>query len=296
MSRRGAMGLMALLLCVLQVSGALAASFDDAGVLRLVNRDETITKNYKPEDLVLPAVETNKKGQKEKIYMRPVAARALEEMFAAAKNEAGYNLLAVSGYRSFGEQQLMFKNKVAAVGSKEKAWRKVAPAGASEHQLGLAMDIVSDQFRNLNSGFGETDEGKWLYANCHRFGFIVRYRKEWEDITGYAAEPWHFRYLGVSHACAVQWLNVPYETYAHQAMELPEFVLEKGNAYLLYALMDSALNGDGCLFDDMCNSNYQTEAEQDAAIREMTSYCLPDGVTLEMALNNEVLPNVVPAR
>ncbi len=295
MNKRMILGLMALVL-FLSPMLASAASFDDDGLLRLVNRDETITKQYKPEDMVLPQVDTNKKSQKEKIYLRPAAARALEEMFAAAKAEAGYTLLAVSGYRSFGEQQLMFNNKVEAVGSKEKAWRKVAPAGASEHQLGLAMDIVSDQFRNLNSGFGETDEGKWLYANCHRFGFIVRYLKDWEDITGYAAEPWHFRYLGVSHACAVQWLNIPYETYAHQAMELPEYVLEKGNAYLLYGLMDNALNGDGCLFDDVCNAACQNEEEQEAVLREMTSYFLPKGVTLEMALNNEVDAYAVSAR
>ena len=76
----------AVLLLLTLCACAQAASFDDDGLLRLVNRDETITKNYKPDDLVLPAVETNKKSQKEKIYMRPAAARALEEMFAAAKN------------------------------------------------------------------------------------------------------------------------------------------------------------------------------------------------------------------
>lgn len=271
------------------LSSAWAASFDDAGMLRLVNREEKITKKYVPEDLVKPNVPTNKKSQQEEIYMRAEAAEALEKMFAAAKEEEGYTLLAVSGYRAFGLQQVMFNNKVAAVGSKEKAWRKVAPAGASEHQLGLAMDIVCDSFRLLNSGFGETEEGKWLYANCHRFGFIVRYLKEWDDITGYAAEPWHFRYLGVAHASAVQWLNIPYEHYAHQAMLLPEFVLEKGNAYLLYGIMDNALNGDGCLFEDICDAACETEEQQKAAIEEMTAYFLPEGITLEEALSGKVL-------
>jgi len=282
----------ALLLCmalVLALSApANAASFDDDGLLRLVNREEKITKKYEPADLVKPDVPTNKKSQQESIYMREEAARALEEMFQAAKDEQGYTLLAVSGYRAFGLQQVMFNNKVEAVGSKEKAWRKVAPAGASEHQLGLAMDIVCDSFRLLNSGFGETAEGQWLYANCHRFGYIVRYLKEWDDITGYAAEPWHFRYLGVNHAAAVHWLNVPYENYAHQAMLLPEYVLVKGNAYLLYGIMDNALNGDGCLFEEICDADGTTEDAQNATIEEMTAYFLPEGISLQDALAGKV--------
>lgn len=275
-------------LMVFACQGAFAAPFDDDGLLRLVNRDEKITKKYVPEDLVKPDVPTNKKSQQESIFMRAEAARALEEMFAAAKAEKGYNLLAVSGYRAFGLQQLMFNNKVKAVGSKEKAWRKVAPAGASEHQLGLAQDVICDTYRYLNNGFADTDEGKWLYANCHRFGFIVRYLKEWESITGYAAEPWHFRYLGVNHAAAVHWLNIPYETYAHQAMELPEFVQVKGNAYLLYGVMDNVLNGDGCLFEEICNAACDTEAQQMAVIEEMTAYFLPEGISLSQALSGEV--------
>lgn len=276
-----------IMLLLLPCVSAQAGMFDDDGILRLVNRDEKITKNYVPEQ-VKPNVPTNKKDQQESIYMRPEAAAALEEMFAAAKEEMGYNLLAVSGYRSYGLQQALFNNKVKAVGSKERAWRKVAPAGASEHQLGLAMDIVCDNFRLLNSGFADTAEGQWLYQNCQRFGFIVRYRREWEDVTGYAYEPWHFRYLGVAHACAVQWLNVPYEDYAHAAMALPEYVLEQGNAYLLYGLMDNILNGDGCLFEEMCDSACETEAQRQSSIAEMTERLLPEGVTLEDALSGRV--------
>ena len=270
-------------------AAALASPFDDDGLLRLVNRDEKITKNYVPADLTLPDVPVNKKDQRESIYLRAEAARALESMFRAAKEEQGYTLLAVSGYRSYGLQQVMFKNKVEAVGGdKEKAWRKVAPAGASEHQLGLAMDVVCETYRYLNSGFLDTPEGRWLYENCHRFGFIVRYRREWEDITGYAAEPWHFRYLGVGHASAVQWLNVPYETYAHAAMALPEYILTDANAYLLYGLMNDLINGDGEYVSELMDSAASTPEQQRGVIEEMTSYFLPEGVTLEMALANEV--------
>lgn len=264
----------------------IAASFDDDGVLRLVNRDEKITKNYAPVDLVKPDVPVNKKNQEDQVYMRPAAAKALEEMFAAAREEKGYVLLAVSGYRTYGEQQLIFNNKVAQVGSKEKAWKKVAPAGASEHQLGLAMDVLSENFRLLNSGFLDTEEGKWLYENCQRFGFIVRYKKEWTNITGYSAEPWHFRYLGVSHATAVSKMDIPYETYVSKAMLLPEYVLTHGNACLLYALIENALYGDGVLFDEMISLPADTLEEQAKNIVDMTDKVKPEGVTLEDAILN----------
>ena len=141
----------AVLLLLTLCACAQAASFDDDGLLRLVNREEKITKRYVPEGLVLPDVPTNKKDQAKSIYLRPEAAKALEEMFRAAREEKGYELLAVSGYRAFGLQQIMFNNKVEAVGSRERAWRTVAPAGASEHQLGLAMDILCSNYRNLNA-------------------------------------------------------------------------------------------------------------------------------------------------
>lgn len=278
------LGIMALLVCV----GTRADVFDDDGVLRVVNREQKITKNYVPQDLVLPNVPTNKKDQAKSIYLRPEAARALEEMFSAAKSEQGYTLLAVSGYRAYGLQQVMFNNKVKAVGSKEKAWRRVAPAGASEHQLGLAMDVVCDTYRLLNAGFLDTAEGKWLYANCHRFGFIVRYRAQWESVTGYAAEPWHFRYLGVNHAAAVQWLNIPYETYAEAARQLPEYVLRDGNAYLLYALVQDLLYGGGEMYEEICDAACETQAQRQATLAEMTAYVLPDGVSLEDALSGKV--------
>ena len=286
----------AVLLLLTLCACAQAASFDDDGLLRLVNREEKITKRYVPEGLVLPDVPTNKKDQAKSIYLRPEAAKALEEMFRAAREEKGYELLAVSGYRAFGLQQIMFNNKVEVVGSRERAWRTVAPAGASEHQLGLAMDILCSNYRNLNAGFGKTEEGQWLYANCHRFGFIVRYRVEWEDVTGYAAEPWHFRYLGPAHAAAVSWLDMPYEEYAHQAMELPEYVLTEGSAYLLYGLMENALRGDGCLFEEMCGAACETEAQRQAALSEMTARFLPEGVALSEALSGRVIYDAVPAR
>ena len=278
--------LLTVLLCCISLFGH-ASSFDDDGLLRLVNRQEKITKKYEPDDLVKPDVPVNKKNQEDQVYMRKEAAEALEMMFAAAKEEKGYVLLAVSGYRSYGEQQLIFNNKVQSVGSKEAAQKKVAPAGTSEHQLGLAQDVLCDNYRLLNSGFLDTAEGKWLYENCHRFGFIVRYKKEWSSITGYSAEPWHFRYGGVSHATDISALDVQYETYAEKAKLLPEYILTHGNACLLYYVIDDALHGDGSLYAQVCAMQTDDMQQQARNIVDITDKVRPENVSLQDAIRNQ---------
>lgn len=122
-------------------------------------------------------------------------------------------LVAVSGYRSYEQQKAIFARKQNTSGSTEKAMLLVAPAGASEHQLGLAMDIGRRSSSNLNGAFGKSKEGQWVRENAHLFGFIIRYKAEWTGITGYADEPWHIRYVGEEHAQAINALNVPLETY-----------------------------------------------------------------------------------
>lgn len=181
------------------------------GNLFLVNRDFMISADYEPEDLVMPDVD----GTSSSIRMREEAARALESMFQAAKDEAGYKLLAVSGYRSYGKQSVIFSNKVSKVGRKE-AMLLVAPPGSSEHQLGLAMDLGCARSTGLTSGFGKTPEGIWVAENCHRFGFIIRYREEWTEITGYSYEPWHVRYVGIEHAARIHELDIPLEYYVDE--------------------------------------------------------------------------------
>ena len=265
------------------VCSASASVFDDDGVMRLVSRDHKITKNYVPADLVLPDVPTNKKSQKENIYLRDFAAKALEELFAAAKEEEGHALLAVSGYRTYGTQQANFNRKVEEVGSKAAAQRKVAPAGASEHQLGLAMDVVCENFRYLNSGFLETEEGKWVNDNCYRFGYIIRYTKAWSDVTGVAAEPWHIRYVGNPSATAIHWLNIPYETYCEYASLLPEYVLTNGNPYLIYGVVALAMNGDYEGIEELQN----TDLTSPRSLQDVTEMYLPEGVMLSDVMNGE---------
>ena len=85
--------------------------------------------------------------------------------------------------------------------------------GSSEHQIGLALDIVSDTYTMLEEGFADTDAGKWLVDNSYRYGFILRYPKGKEDITGIEFEPWHFRYVGKKAAKVMKEQNLCLEEF-----------------------------------------------------------------------------------
>ena len=184
------------------------------GYLFLVNRDYPLTADYVPEDLVIPDV----KRASDAVLLRRDAAAGLEGLFTAAKEEKGFVLVAVSGYRSYSTQNAIFARKVASVG-RQKAMLLVAPPGCSEHQLGLAMDIGTSRDHSLTFAFGKTEEGIWVAENCWRFGFIIRYRDEWTDVTGYSYEPWHLRYVGEEHARRIYEMDIPFEYYIEQLKE-----------------------------------------------------------------------------
>jgi D-alanyl-D-alanine carboxypeptidase len=135
-------------------------------------------------------------------------------MFDACKAEAGVTLLSVSGYRSYGKQSNIYRRKLRRVkGNEAKAQEFVAPPGASEHQLGLAMDVGQKHKIHLERSFADTEGGKWCRENCWRFGFILRYDEPWEEITGYKYEPWHFRYVGKEYAKEIHDADIPLETW-----------------------------------------------------------------------------------
>ena len=202
-----------LLLLVSLGQSAVDAYVDEmnlGGNLFLVNRTYTLASDYVPPDLETP----NVRLAGEHVRMRLSAARALERLFQAAE-EAGYELYAVSGYRSYSLQRSIHSNRISQLG-REKAQRISAPAGASEHQLGLAMDLSCKAAMHLTEKFGETPEGQWVAENCWRNGFIIRYKAEWEEVTGYANEPWHIRYVGLEHAARIAEMNIPFEYYIEQ--------------------------------------------------------------------------------
>ena len=210
----------------MMVSGTLNAAapqHDADGLLFLVNRQYTVSSAYTPPDLEMSDVP----GQVRR--MRPEAAAALREMFQACKKEIGVQLLSISGFRSYEKQAGIYAHKLRSVKKDvAKAQEYVAPPGASEHQTGLAMDIGQKHKIHLEVSFKDTEGGKWCKENCWRFGFILRYGEgeEWENITGYKFEPWHFRYVGKEFAQKIHKANVPLETWLieHRAEVLKEII------------------------------------------------------------------------
>lgn len=168
---------------------------DPESVTVLVNHHYSLPSDYVPSDLVSVKVKFNCSENEDKRLMRAEAAVALEDMFNAAL-DAGIELCAISGYRSYDRQYHLYHNNVR-VNGEQFANRYSAPEGQSEHQTGLAMDIssVSNGY-SLDYEFISRPEGKWLTENCSDFGFIIRYPEDKEDVTGYAYEPWHIRYVG----------------------------------------------------------------------------------------------------
>ncbi len=162
----------------------------------LVNKKRNLPNDYAPSDLEklseVPTVLENPEVNQ----LRSVAYEGLKELFKAASEEEGYELYARSGYRSYNTQTSLYSSYVDSYGQ-TAADKYSAKAGQSEHQTGLSIDITCEALNfRLDDTFVDTDEGKWVAENAHRFGYIIRYPKGKEDITGYLYEPWHIRFLG----------------------------------------------------------------------------------------------------
>lgn len=158
----------------------------------LINKDNKLSEDYVPNNLkkseakFLDYVQDNN--------LENNTADAVKKMFDAAM-EDGISLVGVSGYRSYSVQKGLYDTRMEKNGE-EKTRAYTAEPGASEHQSGLAIDILCDEYQTLDEGFDNTDAFRWLKENCYKYGFILRYLKGKEDITGYNYEPWHFRYIG----------------------------------------------------------------------------------------------------
>ena len=196
---------------------ACVAQTNLGGSLYLVTRRYTLSEEYVPPDLVQPACAGSAGG----VQMRKEAAENLDRLFASAK-DAGYTLVAVSGYRSYATQRTIYSRRTGSGDSrsKERAKLLVAPPGASEQQLGLAMDLGRRGKTHLNAAFGDSPEGQGVREHAHEFGFIIRYKAKWADVAGYADEPWHVRYVGREHARRLYELDIPLEHYVEQLQRL----------------------------------------------------------------------------
>lgn len=181
-------------------------------ILTLVNKTYRLPRDYAPNDLMIPNIAFPFDGTDDRKRMREEAALKLEELFLAATND-GVELFGISGYRSFATQSQIFPSNVKR-NSFEWANQFSAFPGESEHQTGLAMDVSSKSAHlALTEEFGDTKEGIWVKENAHRFGYIIRYPKGKESITGYTYEPWHLRYVGVEAAKEIFASNITLEEY-----------------------------------------------------------------------------------
>jgi D-alanyl-D-alanine carboxypeptidase len=176
---------------------------------QLVNKTHGVPQDYEPADLVAVPLDGIRQ-----IYLRKEASDAMVSLFNGAA-AAGLTLKCCSGYRSYDTQVSVFDSEAASNGLSQTE-ATTAPPGYSEHQTGLCADITSDSAGlNLSEDFANTPEGQWLAANAHLYGYIIRYPKGMEGITGYTFEPWHIRYLGVDLATAVYNSGKTYEEYVN---------------------------------------------------------------------------------
>ncbi len=158
--------------------------------LILVNKDYALDKNYVPNNLV----KINNNFSTKEIFICKKVKYYFEKMCNDALNN-NLRIIAMSGYRDYEYQKNLY-NEYLKFDKEEIVDTYSAKPGHSEHQTGLAIDVCTDK-KDYNE-FINTSEYIWLKDNCHKYGFIIRYNKNKENITGYKFEPWHIRYVGNS--------------------------------------------------------------------------------------------------
>ncbi len=169
---------------------------DDLNLYYLIDKKHSVSSAYVPKDLVSLVKNEFYSINRNDLSLRPDVEKALREM-AQASLKDGIRLLVSSTYRSYEYQKNLFAYWVKVDGL-EEAERESARPGTSQHQLGVAID-----FGSITDDFADTEMGKWIYANGEKFGWSLSFPKQYEDITGYRWESWHFRYIGVP-ACQMQ--------------------------------------------------------------------------------------------
>lgn len=186
---------------------------DSPWQLRLVNSAHPLPEDWAPDLTVLDPYTGEEFDSR--------AVGYLNEMLSAMESE-GLHPLVCSGYRSYESQVRIFQDNVedaiAQGFSQEEAEQQaslwVMPPGCSEHQSGLAADIVSQENQRLDDTQEDTPEQQWLHAHCQDYGFILRYPPDKTDITGVNYEPWHYRYVGADAARAIMAQGICLEEYS----------------------------------------------------------------------------------
>ena len=184
-------------------------AYDDGDLMVLVNKYHGTVPDYEPIDMVPvdPALATWND-----LEMKKEAYDAYLEMYEDAK-EQGFDLKICSAYRSYETQKGLYNNALASY-DPEFAHMYSSYPGRSEHHTGLAIDITSASMDwGLRQDFADFPDGQWLDEHCQDYGFILRYLKGAEDITGYMYEPWHFRYVGKEAAKEIMEKGITFEEY-----------------------------------------------------------------------------------
>lgn len=192
----------------------LAVLEDPQDVLRLINRENLLDKAYPDQSVdMYRMVDVTAPTTKGSLTIRSIVNDALIALIAQGQTE-GVSLYVGSAYRNYRAQEVIHYNRVKSLGKDDGI---VQMAGASEHQAGLAADVVSWAYRDgFQTSFGDTAEGKWLAANCARYGFIIRYPQDKTDITGVRYEPWHLRYVGVEAATYIMESGLTLEAFTEE--------------------------------------------------------------------------------
>lgn len=161
----------------------------------LVNKKNYLSKDYVPKRLIIINDESgNKLDKNYQNMLNKKAYKYFKKMQKEALNH-NFKIYIDSSYRSFNYQKQIF-DKCTLDKSYEYALKYVAKPGYSEHQTGLAIDVIIKRNKLLEDITGNEVEIKWLKINAYKYGFILRYPLGFEDITGYNYEPWHFRFVG----------------------------------------------------------------------------------------------------
>lgn len=183
-----------------------------SNALILVNKKNPLPESFDNELHLLK----NGKNVSEMMY------KDLRDMLFKGEEEVdGLSFLVASGYRTKAEQEALFleemeKNRLAGMDTEAAcadAEKSVAPAGFSEHETGLCVDIVAESNQRMDETQEDTPENRWLQEHCAEYGFILRYPRGKEDVTGFMYESWHFRYVGKEAAKEITEAGITLEEY-----------------------------------------------------------------------------------
>lgn len=221
----------------------------------LVNRNNILDRNYLPSDMI------NSKPSRGRttvsLRLKSEAIKNLNLMLEAAYRDGVSEFVITSAFRTFDKQTSLFNNKINILSrnmnrktAMEEASKVVAIPGSSEHQTGLAADIMSERV-GLTRNFAETKQGKWLADNSWKFGFIVRYPEDKTELTGIIYEPWHVRYVGNSHSEIMKINDMCLEEYVEYLKEYKTIYFSDGigSNYIVQYIYKPDFNFSGMMLN-----------------------------------------------